>query len=367
MKRLTVVSLLLMAGLLLSACSTGASTSSWPGLAADQNNAYVANGQFIYAVQISNGVKVWQYPAQAGTEQFHTNPVVTPDGQVLVGSSGRDYGLYSLDAKTGSPKWAKPYTADDQWMAAPLVVGDTVYAPNNNGKLYAISLATGQLAWAPVNIGGPLWSTPITNGKLLFLTSLDHRVYAIDLATHKLAWSQPRDLGGSITSAPLIAADGSALFVGSFAGKIFALDPGTGRDVWRPASLSAWAWNTPVQIEKNLYVGDIAGNLYALSTADGKQVWPQITPDTAITASPLAIPQGVVIATESGILYAYKLDRTVLWSTENNLDVKNIGGQLYTTPILAGDRIVVAPMNGKDMLYAVNAQDGTLLWQFNGK
>ena len=367
MKRLTVISLLVLAGLLLSACSTGTSSNSWPGLAADKDNAYLAYGQFIYAVQISNGVKVWQYPAQAGNEQFHANPVVTSDGQVLVGSSGRDYGIYSLDAKTGNPKWAKPFTADDQWVAPPLVVGDTVYAPNNDGKLYAISLATGQLAWGPVNIGGPLWSTPITNGKLLFLTSLDHRVYAVDLQTHKLAWSQPRDLGGSIASAPLIAADGSALFVGSFAGKIFALDPGTGRDVWSPASLSAWAWSTPVQIDKNLYVGDIAGNLYAFSAADGKQVWPQITPDNAITASPLAIPQGVVVATESGALYAYKLDRTVLWSTENNQDVKNIGGQLYTTPILAGDLIVVAPLSGKDLLYAVNAQDGRLLWQFSGK
>ncbi len=366
MKRLTVVSLIVLAGLLLSACTT-ATTTSWPGLAADKEQAYVANGQFVYGVQISNGVKVWQYPQQAGTEQFHANPVVTPDGQVIVGSSGRDYALYSLDAKTGLPKWAKPFTADDQWIAAPLVVGDTIYAPNNDGKLYGISLATGQAAWEPVKVGTALWSTPVTNGKLIFLTSLDHRVYAVDMQTHKLAWSQPRDLGGSIASAPLIAADGSALYVGSFAGKFFAIDPSTGRDIWSPVSLLAWAWNTPVQIDQNLYVGDIAGNLYALSAATGKEAWPHIMPDNAITASPLAVPGGVVVATESGILYAYKLDRTVLWSTANNPDVKNIGGQIYTTPILSGDRILVAPLNGKDLLYAVTVQDGKLLWQFNGK
>ncbi len=366
MKRWTVISLILLGAVLLSACSTGTTTTSWPGLAADKDNAYLANGQFVYAVQVSNGVKVWQYPAQAGTEQFHSNPVVTPDGQVLVGSAGRDYALYSLDAKTGNPKWAKPFTAEDEWVASPLVVGNTIYAPNNNGTLYALDLATGQLSWS-LHVAGALWSTPVTNGKLLFLTSLDHRVYAVDMQAHTLAWSQPRDLGGSIASAPLLAADGTALYVGSFAGKIFALDPNTGRDVWSPVSLSAWAWSTPLQIDANLYVGDIAGNLHALAAADGKSVWPQIAPDNAITASPVAVPGGVVVATESGSLYAYKLDRTVLWSTENNPDVKDIGGQLYTTPILAVDRLIVAPMGGKDLLYAVGAADGKLLWQFNGK
>ncbi len=366
MKRLSLISLVLLAGVLLSACSTGTSSASWPGLAADKNNAYLANGQYVYAVNISNGTKVWQYPQQAGTEQFHSNPVVTSDGQVLVGSSGRDYALYSLDATTGQPKWAKPFTADDAWVASPLVVGDTVYAPNNNGTLYAVNLATGQLSWS-LHIDTGLWGTPVSNGKLIFLTSLAHRVYAVDMQTHKLAWSQPRDLGGSITSSPLIAADGSALYVGSFAGKIFALDPNTGRDIWNPVSLSAWAWNTPLQIEQNLYVGDIAGNLYALSASTGKQVWPQITPDQAITASPVAVPGGIVVATESGVLYAYKLDRTALWTTENNADVKNIGGQLYTTPIVAGDRLLVAPLSGKALLYAVTVADGKLLWQFTGK
>ena len=35
MKRLTLVSLVLVAAFLISACGTAASTASWPGLAAD--------------------------------------------------------------------------------------------------------------------------------------------------------------------------------------------------------------------------------------------------------------------------------------------------------------------------------------------
>src|SRR5512138_3229178 len=238
MKRLTVISLVALAAVLLSACSTGASSTSWPGLAADQNNAYLASGSFIYAVRHADGVKVWQYPDKAGTEQFYSNPVVTPDGALLVGSSGPDYALISLDAASGKPKWGVPFTTRDHWVATPLIVGDTVYAPNNNGTLYALKLATGQLAWS-LPISHSLWGTPATDGKLIFLTSLDHFLYAVDPGTHKLAWKV--DLGGSVPGSPAVASDGSAIYVGSFARKLFSVNPANGAVGWA-AKLTDWVW-----------------------------------------------------------------------------------------------------------------------------
>ena len=59
MKRLTLISFVLLGAILLSACSSAASRgTSWPGLAADANNAYLANGQFIYAARLSDGSKL---------------------------------------------------------------------------------------------------------------------------------------------------------------------------------------------------------------------------------------------------------------------------------------------------------------------
>ena len=170
MKRLTVVSLVLLASALLSACATGATSGSWPGLAADKDNAYLANGASLYAVRLSDGTKVWQYPPKNASELFYSNPVLTPDGQLLVGSSGQDKALYSLDPATGNPKWAAPFTTTDHWVASPLVVGDTIYAANNNGTLYAIKLATGQQVWSLPVSGHPLWGAPASNGKLIFVS-----------------------------------------------------------------------------------------------------------------------------------------------------------------------------------------------------
>ncbi len=359
MKRLTVISLIVLASVLLSACATGTSTASWPGLAADKDNAYLANGQFVYAARLTDAFKVWQFPAQAGAAEFFSDPVLTPDGQLLVGSSGRDNSLYSLDPHTGAGKWVASTIANDRWVASPLVVGDTIYAPNNNGTLYALKLATGQLAWS-VPVGRSLWGTPSTDGKLIFLTSLDHFLYAVDPASHKVAWKT--DLGGSIPSSPLVAADGSSIYSGSFARKLYAVDPARGAVRWS-VDLKDWVWSTPALIGDSLIAADISGNIYSLAAATGKNAWPDVKPDGPITGSLLALPTGgVVVATQSGFLYAYKADGSLLWPPVN------IGGKIYTTPVLAGDRILVAPMGAPHWLFAVNSKDGSLApWYFDGK
>ncbi|MGE5072930.1 MAG: PQQ-binding-like beta-propeller repeat protein [Anaerolineae bacterium] len=360
MKRLTVISIILLASVLLSACTAGASSSSWPGLTADKDNAYLGVGPNLYAVRLSDGFKVWQYPPQGTNngQEFYSNPVVTPDGQVLAGSSGRDYALYSIDAHTGKDKWAAPFKASDHWVASPLVVGSTIFAPNNNGTLYALDLATGQLSWS-LPLGRSLWGTPTTDGKLIFVSALDHFLYAVDPGTHKVAWKT--DLGGPIPGSPLVAADSSLLYLGSFARKVYAVDPAKGAVRWT-ANLQDWVWSAPTIVDKSLIAADISGNVYSLGVADGKSAWPALKPDGPITGSPLALSNGVVLVTESGFVYAYKPDGSTLWPPVN------IGGKIYTTPVLAGDRILVAPMGATYLLYAINSKDGsTLPWHFDGK
>ncbi len=123
-------------------------------------------------------------PIKPARSSSTPRPVLTTDGQVLVGSAGRDYELTSLDTTTGQQKWAAPFVATDRWVAAPLVVGDAVYAANNDGTLYVLKLATGEKVWS-LHISKELWGAPVTDGKLVFVTSLDHFLYAVDPAAAK--------------------------------------------------------------------------------------------------------------------------------------------------------------------------------------
>jgi len=355
MKRITLLSLIGVAALALSACGTPTNVS-WPGLTADAETAYLANGSSVYAVRVSDGMKLWQYPEKSAGQVFLSNPVQTPDGQILVGSAGADNGIVSLDPATGRENWAAPLVANNRWVAAPLVVGETIYAVNNNGTLYAGELATGFILWT-LPLDNSLWSAPTSNGKLVFVTSLDHTLYAVDPQARAVAWKT--DLGGSAPGSPVVSSDGSTVYVGSFGKKVFAINAASGAIQWA-ADVQDWIWGAPVQDGDTLYAADISGRIYSLGTPHGKNAWPELQPDGAITGSPLVLPDGVLVATESGTVFAYDRTGTKLWDV-------NVGGQIYTTPVAAGDVILIAPMKAEFLLRGVS-QDGKLLpWEFTGK
>ncbi len=362
MKSLTLISLVLLGAVLLSGCSGSATIgASWPGLAADTNNAYLAAGQYVYAVRLSDGAKVWQYPEKAGSQIFDSNPVLAPDGQLLVGSSGNDHSLVSLDPATGQAKWAAPFTgATDRWIAPPLVVTDTVYAPNNDGTLYALKLSSGEELWS-LPISHSLWSAPVTDGKLVYLTSLDHFLYAIDPQGRKIVWKT--DLGGPAPGSPAVSADGATLYIGSFASRIFAVNTADGSIRWS-VKTTGWVWGTPVVNGSTLYAADINGQLYSLNTSDGSNAWAAVQPDGPITASLLLRTDGVIAATESGSLYAFDHNGARVWNA--SLIEAGKGGTIYTTPVASGNLILDAPLSADFLLAAVN-QNGGLVWKFTGK
>ena len=355
MKRLALLSLFALAALALSACGTPTNVS-WPGLAADSENAYLANGSLVYAIRISDGMKLWQYPERSAGQVFHSNPVLAPDGQLLVGSSGTDNGMVSLDPATGRENWAAPLVADNHWVAPPLIVGDTIYAANKNGTLYAAELATGYILWSlPIN--DSLWSAPTTNGSLIFVSSLDHSLYAVDPEKREIVWTV--DLGGSAPGSPAVSADGTMLYIGSFDKKVLAIDAASGAIQWTSEARD-WVWGTPAQDGDSLYVADISGNIYSLGTPHGKNAWPKLQPDGAITAGPVILPDGMLVATESGSVFAFDRTGTKIWDV-------NIGGQIFTTPVIAGDAILIAPMKGNFLLGAVSLDGKLLPWEFTGK
>ncbi|MFH1185776.1 MAG: PQQ-binding-like beta-propeller repeat protein [Chloroflexota bacterium] len=355
MKRLALLSLIGLAALALSACGTPTNVS-WPGLAADAENAYLANGNLVYAVRLSDGLKLWQYPEKSGGQVYHSNPVLTPDGQLLLGSAGTDNGIVSLDPATGRENWAAPLVANNHWIASPLVVGETIYAANSNGMLYAAELATGYILWF-LPIDNSLWSAPTSDGKLVFVTSLDHTLYAVDPQVRAIAWKTA--LGGSAPGSATVSSDGSTVYVGSFDKKVFAIDAASGAIQWT-AEVKDWVWGAPVQDGDTLYAADISGHIYSLGTTHGKNAWPDLQPDESITGSPLVLPDGVLVATESGTIFAYDRTGTKLWDVA-------LGGQIFTTPVAGGDAILIAPMKAEFLLRAVS-QDGKLLpWEFTGK
>lgn len=351
LSRIALLMLLPIITLILSACSGALTASSWPGVITDQNNAYIAGGPNVFAVKLSDGSLAWKYPPDKAGPGYYAAPALTPDGQLIVGAY--DNNLYSLNSQNGTLNWSfTPPKEDnpDRWVSSPAIIGEAIYAPNANHRLYKLDFK-GNLLWK-FTTDFSLWAPPADDGTRLYLPSMDHNLYAIDINTARKEWAA--DLGGALVGTPALS-DKGVLFQGTITKEIVAVEAQTGKIVWRfPTEGSVWS--TPALDGDKLYVGDMVGNLYALNTVDGSKLW-SIKPAGPIIDPPLLTPdKTLVFGTESGALIAVDQSGKILWNHA-------INGKLYSTPVQAGDRILVPVTQGDTLLVAVD-KNGNQSWSF---
>ena len=365
-KYILFVLVIALAAVLLSGCTGQAGlTNSWPGLASDGETVYLAAGQYLYAINLDDGKEVWRYPAKSSNSiQFIAQPVVAPDGTIVIGSAGSDHRLVALDPsllsgdttiKTPAEKWVFA-EARSSWVAGALILNDKVFAPNSDGTLYVLDLQDGNSskpALQKIRLGGVLWAQPSTDGNLVYVSSVDHYLYAIDPITYEFAWPAI-DLGGAAPGSPLVGPDGS-LYIGSFASQVVKVDPTAGADTLLTTT-QGWVWGGPVTDGQNIYFGDLEGHLFAVDAANGSQVW-SIQPDGPVVGSPLIISENIVFATESGSVYAVDSEGKIVWQRE-------VGGQIYTSPVAGTDKIIVAPMQAEFSLAVLDTTNGNQVWTF---
>ncbi|MBP6805020.1 MAG: PQQ-like beta-propeller repeat protein [Chloroflexi bacterium] len=94
----------------------------------------------VYALRQRDGVLAWQQPI--GPSQRRLSPPISNGERVFVGAVD---GLYALSLADGRIDW---YFATERTMeAAPVLVGDTIYATCHDHHLYAIATSDGTERW----------------------------------------------------------------------------------------------------------------------------------------------------------------------------------------------------------------------------
>ncbi len=182
------------------------------------------------------------------------------------GNYSKETSVIGLPFDTGAvpPKWTYATRAATQEPAG--VRGSNAFVVSNDSFFHAMqggALPTSGewplSAWAPYKLPAAVQHRPVivslTGSPTALLGAQDGRVYAIDIATGRLVWKSP-DLGGSIDAAPAaLVADYSAtgggadkVFVGTSdasSNSLFVLDLFTGDlverfdDVSQPANIGA--------------------------------------------------------------------------------------------------------------------------------
>jgi len=344
--------LLIISAALLSGCAGGAASaaSGWPGVSVYDDTVYIAYQQHIYALNTTNGLEKWRFPAEADNKvTFFAAPVLTEDGQLLAGSYNNS--LYSINPENGEQNWV--FTgASDRYIGSLLATPDTIYAPTAGDELVALDL-NGNLRWK-FQARGALWSTPVTdkNCECVYVASMDHRIYALEAQSGNLLW-ETDDLGGSIVGKPALSDEG-ILYAGTFASEILAIDAQEGQILWRTPT-NGWIWGGPTIVGDLLYFGDLAGYFYAVERSSGEIRW-DIQPNGPISETPLVVEESIFFSTEAGTLYALDLVGNTRWS-------KDIGEKLYAAPVRADQLILVASVGSDELLFALDT-NGNQQWSF---
>ncbi len=149
-----------------------------------------------------------------------------------------------------------------------------------------------------------------------------------------------------------LAVSHGIIYVNSMNGYTYAFQASSGTLLWKHDT--SGAASVPVVVDDTVYVG--SGTIYALNTKDGSVRWSYATSDV-VSTSPVIV---------NGVLYVGSYDAHVYAlnaATGARLWQYATGGRVYVDPIVANGTVFFDAGDDETTLYAVNAQNGKLVWQ----
>jgi len=364
----------LAAGLiLLTACGGRITNTNWSGLSTDGEKVYLAFGPQVLAFDPATQTQSWLFPTEGGGASYFAAPSVE-DGRVIFGDYGQAGGLFSPrvtvsihaleNAESGGPRelWTNAESATDKVVSPALQVGDQLFVGTADNHILALSAVDGAQLW-DFETGHAIWGQPAYRDGIVYVASMDWSIYALDAETGEQVWATP--LGGALPSGPVLGDD--LVYVSSFDGGVHALDLATGEPQWKAETIDAnWVWGAPAVQDGTLYFVDVSGNLYAVDAASGEALWTKTveTADTSVQSSPLVVDDVMYVAalrtgeTPTGVLTAYTAaDGVQLWSQPT-------AAPLFSTPVVVGDALVVAPQSANGLLVGFDLAGGQELWRY---
>ena len=275
-----------------------------------------ATGKELWRLELGDAAvsRVLPHPEHFGWDLQGPRPALA-DGTVFVGSG--DGSLHAVDAKSGARRWR--FASGARIRTGALVDGPRVVVGSYDGNVYALERATGRELWRRAT-GGPIDTAPVAAAGRVIVGNRGPGLAALDAQTGEPAWLAPF-WGSWVESTPVLAE--GLLYVGaSDLRRVSALDPQDGRVIWR-SDVYGWTWGTPLVTAERVYVGAAGGSPYflehaasltALERATGAIVWRRPWPEVlgahqwGLASSPVLAGDLLVVASLEGALFAFALE-----------------------------------------------------------
>jgi outer membrane protein assembly factor BamB len=274
------------------------------------------------------------------------SPVVVVAGTVYA-LSYEDGWVTALDAKTGKERWQ---TQIERWMPSTPAVADGVVYVHGAENLYALDAADGSERWRLAIKAGNGFSSPVVVEGVVYVGSGDGNIYALDASSGKERWRfqvAESDAGPAAVLDGVVYVDGDP--------DTWALDAKTGQERWHfKKSMYTYA-SSPAVADGRVFLSNI-DFLYAIDAAKGEEIWH--APSGNDSVPPPAVANGLAYFTKAGDFFRISaLDAAtgaVRWIVQT-------GDYALGQPAVVDDALYV----GGNSLYALKAETGEELWQFD--
>ncbi|MFN8109004.1 MAG: PQQ-binding-like beta-propeller repeat protein [Thermoleophilia bacterium] len=216
-------------------------------------------------------------------------PPVIGNDRVVVGTNGK-LGI-CLDLRTGRVLWRTRLNGSVASSPAMVHTRERRLALFTmvRGGLLAVDQRTGRRLWR-MSFGSHVESSPLVIGDAVYIGTLDGRVMRISLRRRRVEWTARTagDVKGSL------AASGTNVVVGDYAGHVSAFDRATGRLVWRTTSPgtrlrgSGRFYAGPAVAYGRVFIGNVNGRMVALSARTGDVAWVRVIPNYLYSSAAVA-------------------------------------------------------------------------------
>ena len=281
--------------------------SAGPG--AGQNRVVVASSDgHLVCLRADDGSEIWRVDL-AG--ESLAKPLISNDSVVTYTIDGR---LRVLSLFNGSERWALEQTLPPLTLrgaAPPIVVGTTVIAGFDNGRLVASGLSDGATRWE-VMLSPPTGRSDLERladvdgtfaavGQDVYATAYHGRLAALAAESGQILWTRELSTHSGLT------ADFENIYIVSETGELIALGRRDGSELWRHDLLLRREPTAPVSYLNTVVVGDFEGYVHFFNSSDGTTVARVRVGKGMLSGPPTVIGGRLYVQSESGHLAVFEI------------------------------------------------------------
>ena len=222
----------------------------------------------------------------------------------------------ALSAFDGSERWIFEQSTPLLTMrgsATPAVIGSTVFAGFDNGRLAAVNILSGDVIWeallAPPSGRSDLERLSDVDGLIsvvgqdLYAAGYQGNIAAMASESGQILWTR------EMSSFEGVSADWNNVYTVTEEGELVALSRNSGDEAWRQDALLRREPTLPVSFHTTVAVGDLEGYLHFFSNVDGEPVARLKVGGKAISNDPVVVADRLYVQSDSGSLFAFAVQQ----------------------------------------------------------